>query len=437
MANIIEQSFLKAAADDEVVRLIQYAKYDRYYHNENQLQLPQKFIDELQQVGIKSNYCAPVVDAYVARLRFKGLSGGDKEATKKVADVWGYNRMDKKFIQLNRIAAKKGDAYAIVWPDTPEHITIQVNPPELVTPITNSVGEVVAYKKQWNVYDSENNILYVRRDVFYTDRIEMYYSKEDTQGWLPYVDEKGNSTYPNPYGVLPVVHFANKVDEGVFGASELDNAIPIQQDINRLIMDMLMAAGYLGFGQIYITGVTKNEIDNNNPNGLNRNPGSGWIIPRAEAKVGKLGADNLTSLIDAINNSVERLATITRTPLYYLQAKASMQSGLALSILEGPLADKVAEAQINFGNSYEDINRLVLLMQGVNDPPEVGISWYPALPYGKAKEDIQMWVAGALSLQQLLRNQGYTDDQIERIMQEIQQEENNRMQAVLQQQAGK
>ena len=423
---LISDSYVKELENEALSRATLYQRYGNYYRygaRDTTLVLPEKFKKELNNLGLRRNYCAPVVDAFIAKLRYKGMVIPDKKAKEIIDEVWKENRMDAKMIQLHRIAAKKGDAYAIVWPDESEHIQIQVNPPELITPVIDpaDANHVLYYKKEWQVYNGKET--FARRDVFYLDRIERLYSKEgDT--WSPYLGDGKPDKYPNPYGVLPVVHFKNRIDEGTFGVSELADAIPIQDDINRLIMDMLMAAGYLGFGQTFIIGTTYKQVTNNNPDGLDRNPGSGWIIPNENAKVGKLTADDMHGLLDAIKQEVQEMATITRTPLHYLQSSAGTPSGISLQELEGPLVDKVREAQIGFGNAYEDINSLILTMQGIQEA-ETSILWQDPIQMvdvKKTQNDIVLYNGDALSRKQLLRNQGYTDDQIALIEKEIKAE---------------
>ena len=425
---VITKSYLQEVENESLNRAVMYQRYGNYYKYGAQSTLivvPEKFKKELNNLGLRRNYCAPVVDAYIAKLRYKGLIVSDDKAREVIEETWHRNRMDAKMIQLHRTAAKKGDAYVIVWPDEEGNIQIQVNSPEFITPITDpaDINNVLYFKKEWQVYTGEEVI--VRRDVFYPDHIERLWSREG-ENWAPYTADGKPDKYPNPYGVLPIVHFKNRIDEGLFGISELADAIPIQDDINRIIMDMLMAAGYLGFGQTYIIGTTYKQIVGNNPNGLDKNPGSGWIIPNENAKVGKLAADDMRGLLEAIRQEVQEMATITRTPLHYLQASGGTPSGVSLQELEGPLADKVLEAQVSFGNAYEDINRLILLENGIRDV-ETSILWQDPVQYidvKKTQNDIALYNGGAISRKQLLRNQGYTDEQIERIEKEIQQEDN-------------
>ena len=424
---VISESYIKDLAVKELERKVRYSKYAQYYAGRYTIRIPEKFKKELNNLGILRNYCAPVVDTYIAKLRFKGFIIESDNARKAIEETWKQNRMDATMIKLHRIAAKKGDAYAIVWPEPGEDgkVKIQVNSPEDIMAVTDPEdSEAISYyKKQWTVYDGEKS--FVRKDLFYRDHIERAWSTEESMVWLPYTKDERPATYPNPYGILPVENPLNKVSEGQYGISELAPAIAIQDDINRLVMDMLMAAGYLGFGQIWITGVTQKEITSNNPNGLDRNPGAGWIIPRVEAKVGKLSSESMGGLLQAIRDEVQEMATITRTPLHYLQAKTAIPSGVALQELEGPLVDKVREAQTTFGNAYEDMNKIILKMKKIEET-ETEIMWEDPtaiVDVKKTQNDIALYNTAAISRKQLLRGQGYTEEQIKGIEKELEEEQ--------------
>ena len=60
---------------------------------------------------------------------------------------------------------------------------------------------------------------------------------------------------PNPLGDVPVVPLANKPGLLRGGESDLKPAMPIQNAINKLCTDMLVASEYGAFRQRVLTGV--------------------------------------------------------------------------------------------------------------------------------------------------------------------------------------
>lgn len=418
--DFISESYLKMLAESEFQRLVDYLKYDTYYSNKQLINLPEKYKEELDKLGIRRNYMSPVVNACVSKLKVKGIRASDDVTTKRFEEVWNYNRMDALMYKIHRIALKKGDCYVLVWPvnDVP---TIKVFSPEFVTPVPDPEDEdkILFYKKEWNVKDNET--IYVRKDVFYPDRIERYVARAGEE-FSPYEEDGLPPVFENKYNVIPIIHFKNQIDEGLFGISELRDAIPIQDDINRLIMDTLLDADYLGFGQISIIGATLADIQANNPNGLDRNPGSGWIFPNENTKVEKLSGEALSSFIEAIDEQINELATITRTPLFYLKPTAQPIAGVSLDKLQSPFLDKVNEVQTVFGNCYEDMNKLILLQLGLK-PSNTTVLWYTDKPsVDEVRNDISLNAASIISRKEVLRKQGYDSSEIQKIEDEIDEE---------------
>src|SRR5205085_5557231 len=120
---------------------------------------------------------------------------------------------------------------------------------------------------------------------FFPDRIEKYISRNPTEGWLPDAgdfvpagtraslparvnnerDERAGSprsgesvtadVIPNPFGVVPVFHFANNADLGQPGRSELEAAIPVQDGLNKSVLDMLVAMEFSAYRQRWAAGI--------------------------------------------------------------------------------------------------------------------------------------------------------------------------------------
>ena len=66
---------------------------------------------------------------------------------------------------------------------------------------------------------------HIRLNLFYADRIEKYISKSESEGTLPdAIDFVADSLVPNPFGVVPVFHFANNADIGKPGAPAIGSS---------------------------------------------------------------------------------------------------------------------------------------------------------------------------------------------------------------------
>jgi hypothetical protein len=88
----------------------------------------------------------------------------------------------------------------------------------------------------------------VRMTLYYPDRVEYYRSNrknpQQYTAFEPFSDGEGSEIAENPYGEVPVFHFRNT---GRQIRSEIKNVIPVQNGINKLLADMLVAAEYGAF----------------------------------------------------------------------------------------------------------------------------------------------------------------------------------------------
>ena len=69
-----------------------------------------------------------------------------------------------------------------------------------------------------------------------------------------------DQTIPNPLGVVPVVQFTNRPALLTEGRSDLVDVIPLQDAVNKLRSDMLVAAEYAAYRQRFVVGLEL-EVD--------------------------------------------------------------------------------------------------------------------------------------------------------------------------------
>lgn len=460
--DVIEQSFMRWIIDEEESRMRYYEKCQNYYEGRHKILAPDKYLDLVRHhYGIRVNYCEPVVEAPVSRLSIEGISCDDQKTLDELNKIWKYNRMDAKTIKIHRNAIKKGDAFAQVWPHfpagstTPDRYEIKFLSPDIVLPIyaSDDAESLLMVRKQW-VSLNADGIPVAHKWLFYPDRIERYYyqlnrsatslsitlsdyaryswMEDDTDGFLAVLE--------NPYGMIPIIHFRNKEDDSPFGSSELHNAMSIQDGINKLVVSLMRTADFQAFKQRYVKGVEEEEIPVNPDTGrreLRSNPGDVWRFSGtpAEVDVGELSEGDPTGLLTSINDLVNHLSVVTRTPKSMLEDGAgTAASGFALAKIEAPLIAKCDEKQISFGNSYEDINKLLITMMQYHgtlakgEIPETCIDWAAS-----TSESAEEQLANAQRKQILRQNnvisarqwaveEGYTDEEINRMQKEMQKE---------------
>ncbi len=447
----ISLSLLDIISQNEQARLHYYDKCERYYEGEHPLRVPEKYREIIEQeYKIPINYCAPIVDAVVSRLKVESVQCDDKPTKEFVDKAWKANRMNKKQIKIFRNAVKKGDAFAQVWPhfppgsNKPDRYEIKFLRPDIIFPFYSSDDDesLEWVKKQWVAYS--DGLPMARKDIFYPDRIERYYATVSSTTmtladfaateWLPYEKDGQKAVIQNPYGRIPIIHFKNKEDDSPFGTSELQNAFPVQDGLNKMIINLTRTTDFQAFLQRYVTGVDEEQLPVNRDTGrreLRSNPGDVWRFDDPEVKVGELSQSDSAGILSSIDKMVDHLCAVTRTPKTVLSDNdGTIASGFALSKVEAPLLNKVAECQISFGDSFEDLNKLLLLMgkyhgEAVTPDADVWASWKevtadsPSDRLAEAQRRQILKQNRVISARQWSLEEGYTPEEIERMQGEM------------------
>jgi hypothetical protein len=183
--------------------------------------------------------------------------------------------------------------------------------------------------------------------------------------WIPRRDESDGE---NPLGDVPVVEIQNTPGLMRGGESDLKPAMPIQNAVNKLCTDMLVASEFGAFRQRVLTGV---EIP--------RDPETGrplqqaeiqaamsrlWTFESPDAKAYDLPPTDLSNFVAAIEMFIQHLAAQTHTPPHYLIGQVVNASGDALKAAEAGLTSKCRRKILYFSDPWEDAMALALRATG-------------------------------------------------------------------------
>ncbi len=381
-----------------------YARTARYYNGEHDLAFAtEKFANTFGSLfrEFALNLCPAVCDAVRDKLKIEGFSvqstglslpvSDDKKTQAKACTlnetdaIWHRNRMDIRSGEIHKEALTQGDAYAIVWPDAEGKAAIFPNTASSITVEYDeeTPGKIIWAAKFWRTRDK-----FTRLNLFYPDRIERYITSKPHEGgisdpkdFIPFVEQSRNdsdakskirnphSAIDNPYGVVPVFHFANNASIGAFGRSELEDAIPVQDGMNKSVLDMLVAMEYSAFRQRWIAGI---EIDHDNEGNVvspfKKGIENVWITTNPEARFGDFNTANLEQFLKVKDGFRIDIASVTGTPLYYLLPHGrGFASGEAMRKAESRFIAKVRDRQTAFGQVWADVMQFALRIEGRGD----------------------------------------------------------------------
>lgn len=425
---------LKQALADLRGRATSYTKCEHYYAGKHNLIFAtEKFRNAFGFLfrTFADNLMPAVVDAVADKLQVTGfrVEEGDAGAGDEAWAVWQRNRMDARAGEVHQEALRAGDAYVIVWPDQRGNVTIYPNRAALCTVRYDDEipGKVIWGAKLWFMQDKK-----VRLNLYFPDRIEKYVTSQTCPNGLPdgesqFVEFKvDGEAWPlaHDWGVVPVFHFANNAAVGRMGRSELADVMPLQDALNKSVLDMMVAMEFAAFRQRWATGI-EIDFDAEGKPKAPFEPGVErlWTSDSPDTKFGEFEESDLSKYIEVQNGFRTEIARVSGTPLHYMMLNSGqLPSGEALRMLEARHLSKVKDRQGTFGNVWEEVIALALRMADKGDSIRLFTEWADPAPQSE-KERMEALVLKqqiGVPETQLLTEAGYGAEQIKQMQAEKQ-----------------
>lgn len=336
--------------------------YDRlwaYYDGDQPLAYSterlRRMFDDLR-VRFTQNWCAMVVDSTLDRIELAGFDVvGDEAVREALNAVWADAELALEAHAVHLATLVCGEAYLIVWPGENGGIDAYYNDPRLChmfyAPDAPKREDYAA--KCW-VQDGRRYMT-----LYYPDRLVYCAGPADA------VSGKAmtiSGEEANPYGYIPVFHFRREIGRRA-PRGELANVIGLQDAVNKLLADMMVAAEFGAFRQRWV--ISSAGVGN-----LRNAPNEVWDLPAADAhmqptQVGEFGQVDLRVFLDAIDNLAIKLSVITRTPKHYLLMQGGDPSGEALIAMETPLLNKVERLQETIAPVWRQVGDFILKLSGL------------------------------------------------------------------------
>lgn len=328
------------------------------------------------------NWCDLVVDATEERLNVTGFRFG--EAGAAADDVahryWQTNNLDADSQVGHAEALIKRRAFVLVWDDgdnegRPE-LTVEDATECVVAYVAGSRRKRAAALKRWREDERELATLFLPDTVWKFERRRSQLPTSfvvigDTgTTWRPRsTEDTGDDTWPleNPLGVVPMLELRNRPRLKAEPESELTRVIPVQDGINKLVADLLVASEYGAFRQRWATGLEIPEDENGKPiEPFRAAVDRLWVSEDGNAKFGEFGQVDLSGFTGAIELLVQHVASQTRTPPHYFALSGQYPSGESIKSAETGLVAKVRRRMTSFGETWEEAMRLAFLV--ADDP---------------------------------------------------------------------
>jgi len=394
-----ELAYAAWVADEETTVQENIVIARKYFDGEHKAMLTERQKEFLyhQQPGDERfavNYCQMIVRAVFERLLVKGFESDDDTLSEWAWDLWQANRMDEKQTNVHRGAIRDGEYFVFVDWDQENSRPDFIPHPRYTDPEADGTGfgckafypdddpsypmERASKRFTETVKVDGRRVTRQRMTVYYPDRVEKFVMagagemKEAT--WIPLETE--GEPWPIPWtmgGVkpgeyddngewipnasaeplgIPIIHFRNGNRR-----SELWDAVPLQDLINKTALDIIATADAAGFpirvaeGWTATTNGQPPESDGSNY--LKLFPGA-FIGTPPDGKLSVIPAADISNLLASLDSWIVKLAQVTDTPISRFQITRQVAAEGTLKQQEAPLLGKVRYKQTLFGNGWED-----------------------------------------------------------------------------------
>lgn len=382
--------------------------------------------------AVSDNWMPLVVQAPVERLTVQGIRlGQGKRADKQGWEIWQRNYLDHDSRLLFLEAGKHGEAYLLVWwdqdtADVRARITVE-HPSQMI--VARKAGDRrrrVAALKKWQEDDGT-----LMATLYLPDTIHrfQYFKAPKTPGWKPRA--RVEHSEDNPLGVVPVIPVVSDPQmmpalppTGMLGApqasiglgrSDLVDVISTQDQLNKILCDLMVASEYAAFRQRWVTGV---ELEDDK-DGLEISIDRLLHVGAPDARFGDFDATDLGNYIKAYESRLQSLAARSRTPPHYLLGHSgSFPSGESLKSAETGLVKRTDDKKTSYGESIEEADRLALQIEtGKVRPRAEGAEcdWAHSESRSEAEfaDSLVKKLAIGVPFQQLWADWGYSPQQID------------------------
>ncbi len=400
---LIPDSIARQVQNEESAYQKNYVLYREYYDGLHETQISERiraFLNVKNDVEFNLNLCPIVVDALAERLKVTGFDAGNQGET--LWQWWQDSRMDAQQGVVHTGAIRDGDFFMMVEWDNEERRPCFTF--ELACSGTEGVkvhyskekrGKIAYASKRW-IMERPGVGKNKRLNLYFDNHIEKYIGDDGTYegNWRPFIEEGDDGLLlPGVFGPcgwhwwtstraeggdplgVPIVHFKNK-DQGYDrGQSELANVIPLQNALNKTVIDLLGAADTAGF-PVY-TG-TGDKFTN-----MTVAPGRFMSSEKPEAKIGKLDASDLSKMIAIKDSFSMDIARVSRTPISYFQTSSQLPAEGSEQQREVGLIAKGDKCTTDFGNAWEDLMKIARRLNNafggtkMDEKQRISTQWRP------------------------------------------------------------
>jgi Phage portal protein, SPP1 Gp6-like len=373
----VELAFAHWQYEEERERQAQIVRVRNYHAGEQDTYLTPRLREFLNVGGgddddFNLNIMRGVVEAVTERMIVEGFKCLDERSARWAAQVWSEQRLDAKQDTVHTAATRDSASYLLLGWDAQAQ-AVQFIPHERYTdPEAGGTGEgckityanddpnqpMLFASKRWVEALGEGKARQ-RLTLYYPERIEKYVM---AGSWVPLpIEADGDPAWPLPWVDgsgqpigIPMIEFANMDDH-----PEAEDAIPLQNGINKTLIDILAASDssafriFKAFG-FYPTTDGQPPADDES-NWLTLSPGQIVGDVKTDGSFDAIEGADPAPLVNVLQQLIYYVAIVTRTPMSRYQFTGQVAAEGTLKQQNESLLAKVDRKMCRFGDAWEDV----------------------------------------------------------------------------------
>jgi hypothetical protein len=324
------------------------------------------------------NHMALIVDTKVNRLKLTGVETDNDSATEWVSDFLTRNRIDRLQQQVHEGVSRDADTFLMSIYDEDSGEARWVHEPAY----DGVSGMVVMYRntfatepdvaiKIWHTTSEGGRTADTMNVEVWTAISVRRFISVGSGDLKPDPEYADNGVADNPLGKVPITHFRNMATRyDNYGRSDLDDAIPLQDALNRTMVSMITTAEFTGFKVRWAIGGI-NPPAAVTPGMWVNLTGGEPVSNDDRIEVGEFEQGDPMAFIKTAEWLTDQIFTITQIP--NPKHNDGNLSGEALKQKESGLLGKVNRSQISYGTSWEDALMMAWMVEATygTTPPMV------------------------------------------------------------------